>query len=291
MKKLLLFSFIILFFSCQSNYDGMYEEPVDEDPDPPEQYSYFGLVAYFPFDGDVNDYCDTSNYCIDLSDSTYVNGVSGQAKDFNGSSDMLRLYRTLHSGYGLTFSFWIKSRGVLAGQQNGIVIGKYDSSVMGRCFVVLTQESDYYDNPSLRGIFYPSGSSSRYSDGIYSNIFSAADLPIGKDSSDYTAYEPMRLPLNEWTHCVINVSDSTLEAWINGVLTVSTERFFDIYNDISLYNNSTTQTYIGNLPHMGQGSNNHFNGALDELRVYNRPLTPEEINSLYLYPDGSDLVE
>lgn len=285
MKKIILCSIAILLFACQSIYDGTYEDDDPEPTTPPEQYSHLGLVAYFPFDGDLKDYCDTSNYCIDLSDSVFVNGVSGQAKDFNGETDMLRLYKTLHAGYGLSFSFWVKPRGILDSENNGIIIGKYNSSTVGRCFLVYTQSGSQKNAPSLRTSFYPYGNYSNISESIYSNVFTTDDIPAGRDSSNYTIFEPRYLPLNEWSHCVINVSDSTLEAWINGVLSVSTRRYQEYYNDVSSRNNDV-QTYIGNVPNAGSGSNNHFNGSLDELRVYNCPLTADEIQTLYVYPGG-----
>ena len=43
------------------------------------------------------------------------------------------------------------------------------------------------------------------------------------------------------------------------------------------YNSDTEPVLIGNNYDSGDGSNNHFNGMLDELRIYNRGLTPTEI--------------
>ena len=286
MKIILLYFFAILFFACQSIYDGTGEGDNPEPPIPPDQYSHLGLVAYFPFDGDLNDYCDTTNFCIDLSDSVYVNGVSGQAKDFNGETDMLRLNKTLHGGYGLTFSFWCNSRGVKNGQENGVIIGKYNRTPSGRCFIISTQATGEVNDPSLRGNFYHFGNTSNYVDGIYSNIENISDMPTSSDSTKYTLHNPMSLPLNEWVHCVINVSDSTMEAWINGTLTVSLDRSYDTYHD-----KASISTYIGNLPNAGYGENNHYNGAVDELRIYNRPLSVEEIQTLYENPDGAGMEE
>lgn len=265
----------------------MYEYDQNNDNDPPVQNYNPGLVAYFPFDGDLTDQSDSSrNYCIDHTEGVFVDGVSGQAKDFNGESDMLRLRSTLDVSNGLTFSFWVKSRGVLQGQENGVIICKYDHTTWGRCFTINSQASWTENNPSLRGNFYPYGNTSNYADGIYSDIYSLDDVPSGRDTVNYTIYEPMKLPLNEWTHCVINVSDSTMEAWINGTLTVSIVRTYSSYNNISQYYQNDVPTFIGNLPNAGEGSNNHYNGLIDELRVYNCPLTPAEIQALYENPGG-----
>jgi hypothetical protein len=39
--------------------------------------------------------------------------------------------------------------------------------------------------------------------------------------------------------------------------------------------------YIGNILAGGEGSNNHFNGVIDELRIYDRELTKKEIQILF----------
>ncbi len=264
----------LLFYSCFLTPGGSTGEPTVE-------YPTLGLVGYFPFNGDLKDYSDSCNYCIDHTDSLYVDGIIGQAKDFNGETDMLRLRNTLRAGNGLTFSFWLKSRGVKIGQENGVVIGKYDFSTWGRCFLISTQASSTVNNPSLRGNFYPSGNTSNYADGIYSDIMTLDDVPAARNASLYSIHDPMDLPLNVWTHCVVNVSDTSMQAWINGTLTVSIEREYESYNDISQYYMNDVPTFIGNCPTAGSGGNNHYNGVIDELLIYNRPLTEEEILSIY----------
>jgi len=48
-----------------------------------------------------------------------------------------------------------------------------------------------------------------------------------------------------------------------------------------IFNSDTEPILIGNCYDSGDGSNNHFNGILDELRIYNRALTNDEIKTLY----------
>lgn len=240
-----------------------------------------GLIAYYPFNDNVYDLSPSENHCYDLSDSTYVDGINGKAKYFNGIDDMLKLSNSLDVSNGLTFSFWLKSEGVREDNENGVVIAKYDMTTWGRCMMLNTQESWTTNNPSLRLNLYPSPYSSDDADAVYSDLVSAEDLPGGRDSLDFTSINPMKLPLNEWVHCVVNVTDSTMEAWISGTLTVVTKRANSVYNNGSQYYGTDVDMYIGNCPNAGEGSNNHYRGSIDEMRIYDRPLTIAEINYLY----------
>lgn len=156
---LVLLMVILIFTSCYftSEHDDL---PV------------LGMIAYYSFDGNVKDHYIFENHCTDSTNSGYVEGINGLAKDFNGISDFLILKNTLDVTDGLTFSFWLKSKGVLSGEQNGIVIGKYDCGVSGRCFIVNTKKTWSANDPSLRTNFYAYGHSSTYRDCAYSDIMS-----------------------------------------------------------------------------------------------------------------------
>ena len=72
---------------------------------------------------------------------------------------------------------------------------------------------------------------------------------------------------------MVNVTQSAIETWINReILPTKKSREYHLY-----YNSDTEPVLIGNNYDSGDGSNNHFNGMLDELRIYNRGLTPTEI--------------
>jgi hypothetical protein len=96
------------------------------------------------------------------------------------------------------------------------------------------------------------------------------------DPSLWTILNPKRLATGNWTHCVVNVTGTTIEAWLNGVLCTKKQREYDTYFD-----SPDEPVYIGNNLALGGGTNNHFNGVLDELRIYNRGLTKDEIQILY----------
>lgn len=240
-----------------------------------------GLIAFYRFNDNVEDDSENENHCTDLTDSVYIEGINGKAKYFDGIDDMLKLSNTLDVSNGLTFSFWLKSEGVREDNENGVVIAKYDKDTWGRCFMLNTQQSWTINNPSLRLNLYPSPYTSNGADAVYSDLVTEQDLPGGRDSLDFNSINPMKLPLNEWVHCVVNVGDETIEAWINGQLTVITRRAHSEYNNGSEYYHVDVDTFIGNCPRAGAGANNHYRGSIDELRIYDRRLKNAEILHLY----------
>lgn len=234
-----------------------------------------GLIAYYPFDGDVNDQSGYDNHCIDSTEGIYADGVSGKALFFNGLSDFLELTNTLDGSKGLTFSFWVKSKGVQEGEKNGTVICKYNMYTDYTCFHIGTQ--GFNNNISaLHGNFYVSRNSTDYRDCAWSEWQTIEDIPEVFNPQYYTIYNPQEITLCKWTHCVINVSENEIQAWINGVICSKKTREYAEYLE-----DPSEPTYIGNNMYGGLGSNNHYHGWLDELRVYNRGLTPDEIQLLY----------
>ena len=77
---------------------------------------------------------------------------------------------------------------------------------------------------------------------------------------NWALIEPRRLVPGVWTHCVINVTATAIEAWINGELCVRKLRDYGYYFD-----SQEEKVLIGNCHAVGEGSNNHFNGMLDDL--------------------------
>ena len=264
-----LFRIIIFFFILSSGFFISCDKET-------RIVSTAGLLAYYPFNGDIKDYSKNRNHGIDFSEGVYVSGIKGLAHDFNGKTDFIELTNTIDFSNGLTFSFWIKSRGYLNGQNNGCVISKY--SMAGRRSFFLNSYG--YQSQVLRNevtaTFFPVGSSTAGQEWVSSNIIKDELNRFHTDPDLWSIVKPAALILNTWTYCVVNCTDTHLEIWLNGKLTCSKQRENDIYFD-----SSDEPMIIGNILHGGEGNNNHLNGSLDELRIYNRSLTKEEILMLY----------
>jgi hypothetical protein len=265
-SSLILKIFILITFFIQAS--------CTKEHDPLEN----GLISYYPFNGNINDAGGDKNNGIDHTSGTYVSGVRGKALNFNGTSDYIELSKTINSQNGLTFSFWINSRGAAGAQNNGVIIGKYNMTTNTRCFLVYSFGS--YTTRSdnrLSAAFYKEGSSSAYHDNVKSWL-SAEELTVfPSDPSLWTITNPVRIVTGAWTHCVINVTETDIEAWVNGTLCTKKQREYPAYFD-----SDKEPVYIGNCLHLGGGTDNHFNGFIDELRIYNRGLTNEEIQRLFI---------
>ncbi|NIO19920.1 MAG: LamG domain-containing protein, partial [Candidatus Aenigmarchaeota archaeon] len=73
-------------------------------------------------------------------------------------------------------------------------------------------------------------------------------------------------PLNEWTHITVVGSSSGLRIYINGEL--------DASNSVPYGALNTADTLeIGAEPQFS----GYFNGTIDEVRIYDRALSPQEI--------------
>lgn len=239
-----------------------------------------GLMLYMPFDDNINDLSPNSNDGIDYTTGLYSSGKYGKAKEFNGTSDYIELTNSFNNAFGFSCSFWVKTYGVNGVENNGVIIGKYSKYSDNRCFLINSfgqkTEASRADNFVSATFYDPSYVNSMDHDYVESNL-SASDLSVYPDPSLWTIVSPQALTLNAWTHCVVNLTSTYLEIYVNGSLCVKKLREHTYYA-----NGSETPTLIGSCLNGGDGANNHFHGALDELRVYNRSFTDDEIKALFL---------
>jgi hypothetical protein len=253
----------ILFISCK-------KESMEE--------STVGLLAYYPFDGDIKDYSINQNHGIDSTKGVYVSGIKGLAHDFNGKTDFITLKDTIDFSNGLTFSFWIKSRGYITGENNGCVISKYSMSGRRSFFINSYGYQSQVSKNEISAFFFPKGFTTNGQEWVGSNTTKTEISQLSFDPDLWSVVKPTALILNTWAYCVVNCTETDIEIWLNGELTCSKHREHDSY-----FSSSKEPVVIGNILHGGEGKNNHLNGSLDELRIYNRPLTMKEIQIPHRY--------
>ena len=236
-----------------------------------------GLVLYMPFNGNLNEFSGNNNTGIDYTSHNYVAGMRSQALDFNGTTDYVRLTNSINSQDGLSFSFWLKTRGAVATENNGSIISKYSKINNTRSFMLYSFGANLtrYDN-RLGAAFYSDGSSSTFYHDMTKSYLEPDELLVYPNPSLWIITNPTRLITGEWTHCVVNVTQTAIETWINGNLCTKKLREYTSY-----FNSSTEPVLIGNNHDIGDGNNNHFNGTLDELRIYNRAFSNDEIKTLF----------
>ena len=84
-------------------------------------------------------------------------------------------------------------------------------------------------------------------------------------------FQTGNVSLNTWTHLVISCDNEYVKFYIDGQLENTLEQ-------VSPINNNGTSSQIGKNNHPVNG---FFNGKLDDIRIYNRALSDEEVQALY----------
>jgi Concanavalin A-like lectin/glucanases superfamily/Immunoglobulin domain len=212
-----------------------------------------GLVSWWPGEGNANDVVGTNNGIA--QNILYTNGEVGQAFVFNGSSSQIRVpaSASLNVGtnnMGLTLEAWIKPASTtLSNVQSFIEWNQGTGSGGG-----------------------PIGMHMGISGGFDASLF--ANLIDTSLAAHYISSVGGVITTN-FQHVALTYDKNTGKAVLyrDGVVVASAEvgTNFIPRTDIDLY--------LGVRP---AGSfANHFNGELDEVSIYNRPLSSSEIAAIY----------
>jgi|GEM_PF-3370324 len=106
------------------------------------------------------------------------------------------------------------------------------------------------------------------------NVVSAG-RPHFRTSSDIL--RGPEIPLNEWTHLAASFDGATKRLYVNGVLVASRAGL-----EALVYDPAAVPVTIGSDFASGPSSNAlHFHGRIDEVGIYNRALTSNEIVEIY----------
>lgn len=83
------------------------------------------------------------------------------------------------------------------------------------------------------------------------------------------------ISLNAWQHLVYIANGNVLTVYVNGVL----QNGIDAKNNNKWWTNTVQPFVVGNGG--GYGKNYYFQGAIDDIKIYNRVLNNSEISALY----------
>jgi len=202
-----------------------------------------GLLAYYPLDGNGND-ASANNYNGEVEGATTVSGRKNDALQFDGTDD--RVIVSSIPQYPvedqISVAAWIKTSS--SSDQVEFIAAKY-RALADRGFHLFIQNG---------------GVSMAGRDGNNSYIICSSDPILINDDS--------------WHFIVGVVDQSRWQLWVDGVLV----------NEI-ISNGSSHSLYTSDpftLGYWAQNNNHYYTGIIDEVRLYNKALTAEEIEDLYL---------
>jgi gliding motility-associated-like protein len=220
-----------------------------------------GLMAYYPFNGSANDVSGNNNNGV-VNGATLATGQLGipnTAYQFNGFSDFIQVANSSTLNFpndSFTIYALVKPQGFYSGACHGNeIIGKGSDFQVGWYTLRFSDaySSSFLNCSSPVNMLQQSFSSQRYNMNITGPVV------------------PPYILLNNW-YCVTAISDgNTLKTYVDDslILTQNITGTLGINaNDLFIgRNNSLSFPYW-------------FNGVMDEIRIYNRALNIQEIDSL-----------
>ena len=216
-----------------------------------ESTLYDGLVAHYEFEGDTIDSSVHNNDGESYGGISYTDGMIGQAASFDGVDDYISVNSddSLNPDNQLSIAMWLNISSY-TNTWSPIVHkgGAYTSSHENREYSLWINDDKYF------------------------HLASAGDNDRQKTfNTEYsTAIE------GEWIFyvAVIDRLSNATKVYLDGELTLSES---DSY---SSFNNNDDDLRIGWSEEVRSNYHN-YNGLIDDLRIYNRALSAEEIKTLY----------
>jgi hypothetical protein len=210
-----------------------------------------GLVAYYPFSGNANDASGNglNGTPIGITYTTNRFGLATNAILLNGSSSYVGISYNTNFNFAPTGQFTLSAWFKLNGLGSG-------SGGIGSLVV--------------KGI-----SNGTWDYGLECPYFEQYILWAGM-ASQYPCMSTNVLQLGRWYNGAMTYSNAFWRLYLNGSLLVSSNTSYKITQ-------STGGIAIGRK---GDSSGDYFNGAIDDVRIYNRALSTIEIQMLYQYEAG-----
>ena len=215
-----------------------------------------GLVAYYPFCGNAEDQSGNGlNGAV--NGATLTNdrfGNSNSAYSFTTNQEIVIPNTSSQNTYPFSLSFWYKLPSYPTGQ-NGNIFTKYTPGTWNGFGVGIHD----YTAPAqgAQGFsvapFYLQSQSNRLI-GLYN------EPPFNHNN----------MQLNTWYHIIFTVDNSIGKLYVDGQL-------FSTHN----WTGTPGASNNTNLWKIGGQWNNWFNGTLDDIGIWNRALTTNEVTQLY----------
>jgi hypothetical protein len=213
-----------------------------------------GLVSWWPGDGDADDIVGDNHGTLQ-NGATFANGVVGQAFSFDGVDDFVSIPHEARQNIreALTIDAWVMKKGPCQ-RLNCIVLMKEDVSAPGE------EDLRYGLLIFDEGGIAPGRVSLSLNTGIWQDVVISNTV----------------LQDNIWYHVAGTYDGSTARIYVNGILENSVEK------------SGLVLPSTGGAIKIGQESAvedpdgpEFFNGLIDEVELYSRALSAEEIATLF----------
>ncbi len=199
--------------------------------------------AYFPFDGDI----------LDASSNAFALNTVGDPtldRDPGGAIDSAYYF----DGSDDYFETQVSEPFEFQSFTFSMWVNAYSLPPQGKASVFLAKQPANVQT-GFYSYLFPDG-------GIFTSIFDNNGANTRRTS--YT------VNIGEWTHFAVTYNGSVLQTYVNGVPEAAQQFDADI-----IYDNSPLT--IGGYNH----PTNSFDGKMDEVRIYDVALAPEELTSIY----------
>ena len=211
-----------------------------------------GPIAHYMFDGDANDSSGFGRDGTILGDPTWTVGFDGTtdgAMDFDGTGDLVNCGTFNPSGDGgnLTIAMWVN----------------WDGTVTGADQMVIAKRSSWGTNMMWQITIKNDTGNIQIASGN-----SPGGMSIGEFGVSITP--------GVWTHLAITYDGTDAALYRNGANPVSVPFAIGL--------GATSTVSIGAAYQTGAPTSTMFAGILDEVRLYDRPLTVTEIEQLAAMP-------
>jgi hypothetical protein len=209
-----------------------------------------GIISWWPGEGNANDIIGTNNGILD-NGVTFTDGVVGEAFHFNGSNQDVQIpYSTSLEPTNITVECWVKLDALASpvSQYPGLQYIVFKQNSRGGNFEGYDLEKNRINGQDVFRFQVTS---------VYGQQVPAASTTISQPGI--------------WYHLAGTYDGTTVKIYVNGVLEGTAEAGFPM-------NFGTEPVYFGTT---GQGFDGRLEGALDEVSIYNRALSTNEIAAIY----------
>jgi pimeloyl-ACP methyl ester carboxylesterase len=216
--------------------------------------SYAALIAHWELDeGTGTTTADSSGNGYDgtfYGSPSWVDGMKGKALDFNGTSEGVNTTGTETLGVGLpaiTFSAWFNAATIPDPSTN-----QASDAIMLKPYFTNNNECSYYLS-------------------VYNNQLNALVHTNNGAASIQT-----EISTDTWYHAAVTYDSSNANLYLNGSYIASQPLTGTVAGSGTQYTFDIGYRYL-----KGGSSHAHFDGTIDDVRIYDNVLSESDIHSLY----------